>query len=342
MATIYNNIHLADPNLRPDWRHNRVIRMLSTNPPGRCNRYDDKWIQQYKTFTLLYRKSDESRTKLLYEMPGLYYAYQLFDSSAKNKDTALIIESRLLAGMSYQQIADLAKTIPETIEWYERLYFNVTEFLSHRDWILTQVLLPAVSRYHDTMYENESDGDIFDKINKKMAVKPIVKSHLDMTLKHFSYFGGPYVCDMMISGFSEVKHVTSEDKVPDFINEQFVKTLTRRSLQAVTKFDINQYNVLEVFALHGKIIEVLKEDKSKSDKLTSIEKQFQCFLTDLPWATGIKAKEMYEGKAISEHDNAAYEINAEEALVVGSGEKIVIDAPPKDLFARTGSANESK
>lgn len=335
MATIYHNIHLADPDLRTDWRHNRVLQMLSTNPPGRCNRYDDKWIQQYKTFMLLHRKNDESRTRLLYEMPGLYYAYKLFD--AINRDTALIVESRLLAGMTYAQIADLIKTIPETIEWYERLYFNVTEFLANRDWILTKVLLPAVDRYHDTLYEDKEDDDVFDKINKKMAVKRIVKPHLDMTLKYFSYFGGPHVCDMMISGFTEVKHVTSVEDVPDFIHKNFVNTIARRSLQAASQFEINQYNVLELFSLHGKIIEVMKEDKSKSEKLNSIEKQFQSFLTDIPWATGMKAQEAYEGKLIAEHDKSHYEVSAEEALVTGSGQKIEIDVPPKDLFNRAGS-----
>lgn len=330
----YNNIRLADPHLPADWRYKRVLQMIKSDPPERCKRYDDKWIQQYKTFMLLYRKNDESRTRLLYEMPGLYYAYQIFDNSAKNDDVALIIESRLLSGMSYEQIAELCKTIPETIEWYERLYFNVTDFLSHKDWILSQVLLPAIDRYHGTMYESDEDDDIIDKFAKKMKVKPIIKSHLDMSLKYFSYFGGPHVCDMMIHGFSDIKHVRSADQVQDFMHENFINSLARRSLQAIQAFEVNKFNVMELLGFHGKIIEVLKTDKSKSDKLTDLEKQFQAFLTDIPWATGRKAKELYEGKEISKYDNSHFELNSEEAAITGSDGKIEIDVPPVDLFAR--------
>ena len=337
MDTVYHNIRLADPHLPADWRHKRVMSMLHTNPPERCKRYDDKWIQQYKTFMLLHRKNDESRTKLLYEMPGLYFAYQIFDNSAKNNDVALIIESRLLAGMSYKDIANLCKTIPDTIEWYERLYFNVTDFLEHKDWILSQVLMPAIDRYHVTMYEPDENDDILDKFAKKMTVKPIIKSHLDMSLKYFSYFGGPHVCDMMIHGFTDVKHVKSSEQVQDFMNESFINSLARRSLQAIQVFEVNKFNVMELLGFHGKLIEVLKTDKSKSDKLNDIEKQFQAFLSDIPWATGRKVQEAYEGKSIAEHDSSHYELNSEEAAIASSGEKIEIEVPPKDLFARVGN-----
>lgn len=311
---VYRDVRLADPFLRPNWRHERVVKMLASVPPERCKRYDDQWIKGYKKFLFQWNKSEDNRDKLLYEDPGLYFAYLLHDRMFVEPEMRLMIEARLLSGMPHNSIANECKTIPETIKWYERLFFNVADFLPHHDWILKHVLLPASDRFIE---EPEDDADDF----KSKPSNEVVKPHLDMTLKFFAYYGGPIVCDLMISGFRRDKKVTSHEELPDYFHEQFMSQVMRRSAQAAGQFAINQYNVMELFATHTRIIEIQRSVENQEDRHNEFEKHVNAMLTELPWTVGRESAKLYEGSKIGVFDSGAAELNEEELMLFGSGKE---------------------
>ena len=303
---VYQDIRLADPFLRPNWRHERVVRMLSTTPPARCNRFDDEWIKTYKKFLFSWHKNNLQRERLLYEMPGIYFAYNVHDRISTDPEMALLIESRLLAGMPTEDIANDCKTIPETIEWYEKLFFNVSDFLEHNDWIVKHVLYPAI----DGFYIDSKDS------NDKKA-PAITKPYLDMTLKLFSYFGGPIMCDIMINGFKRDNKLKNAEDLSSYMNEQFMLQVERRSLQAMCKYEINTYNVMELFNIHSRIIELKNSAKNADTQHTDFEKHVNAMLLAIPWNVGRSSKQKYEGTIIGKFDDSAVELDSEEIVMSG-------------------------
>jgi len=308
---VFHNPRLADPFLRPFWRYERVLRMLEVEPNLRCRRYDDEAIREYKTFLKIWQNKKSARDDLMHENPSLYYAHSLFDRASTEPQLAIMIEARLLAGASIESIAHDAKTMPEAIDWYEKLFFNVSPFLSHHDWIMRNVLVPAFERF--TPNAKAADGD---EEQKKKASSPIVASYLDLTLKLFAYFGGPIVCDVMISGFNRNRKVNRYEDVSDYLDEQFKSQISRRSAQAAGVFEINQFNVMELFATHQRIIEVKHSLKGKEEQRNDFEKHVNAMLLGLPWLVG-GDKKTYKNEQLLLLDSGAIEANSRELIDAG-------------------------
>lgn len=318
----YFDIRLADPFLRPNWRHERVLKMLGMVPPERCTRYDDPWIKEYKKFLAQWRKAEYQRERLMHEYPGLYYAYRLHENAYAEPELCLMIQARLLAGYTPKEIAHDCKTIPETIEWYEKLFFNVADFLEHNDWIVKNVLIPSVTNFI-------VQPEVVDADDRR--VPEIVKPYLDMTIKMFSYFGGPLLCDIMINGFKRNNRLENLEDLSNYMNENFMLQLERRSLQAVTKFEINRYNVMELLNMHSNIIAMKKADKNDQTQRNELEKHIYAMMTAFPWAAGLHGAKKYEGTPMGTYDKSAIELNSSELVEVGMGNPVAsIEAELKE------------
>jgi hypothetical protein len=291
--------------------------MLSSVPPERTKRYDDEYVQGYKKFLFQWNKSENNRDRLMYDNPGLFFAYLLHDRIHLEPELRLMIEARLLAGVDHATIAHEAKTIPETVEWYEKLFFNVTPFLTHHDWIVKHVLLPSSDRFVGEEPSEDEDDEEFAPRPSSEVVRP----HLDMTLKFFAYFGGPLICDVMISGFRRDKKITSYDEIPDYFNEQFASQIMRRSAQASGQFEINKYNVMELFATHSRLIEIQRSIEGQEDRHNEFEKHIDAMLSELPWTAGLDGTTQFEHSPIGRFDEGAAELNEEELMLFGSGKK---------------------
>lgn len=326
MPKVYHNVALADSFLQPFWRHERVLSMLAQWPPERCKRYDDSYIQSYRNFLFQWNKGDYKRKELLYENPGLFYAHKLFLNRLHDPELSLIIEARLLAGMSYEDISHENKTMPEVIEWYEKLFFNVKEFLGHHDWILRNVLLPASDRSAEAIQSQENEK----------APKFEVKPHFDMTLKFFAYFGGPIICDFMLSGFRRNKKITDEKDIEDWLDHQWANQIRRKSAQAAGQLRVNSFNVMELFMTHNKLIEVQKSIENRQDRHNEFEKYVNAMLTELPWNVGDESEKLYAQTELGRYDKEAAELDSSEIMAVGSGKNIVIgEVVDEKIFRRT-------
>jgi hypothetical protein len=302
-----------DPFLRPEWRWERVLKLVDRVPtPGRTTRRDDSYIRAARSFMLRWRSyGPERRDELLYENPGLYYAYKIHDKLGSDPEVRFIVEARLLTGQPYEEIADACNTLPETIDWYEKLFFNVRPMLRHHDWIVKNVLLPSADRYAP----HDPDED------KPFANPAVVQPHLDMTLKFFSYFGGPILCEYMISGFKRGQIVRTQDDIMPFLSEQCMGSLTRRSSQAAMVFKIDRWNVTELFATHLRIQEIQKSAESQEDRRTTIERHIHAMLAELPWTTGEEAEKVYAGSEMIAYDKMAAELRDDELMLINAGQR---------------------
>ena len=315
MANTYTDVRLYDPFLRPDWRFERVLRLVSRVPtPGRTTKRDDSHIKDARSFMLRWNRGEEWRENLLDENPGLYYAHSIFANLHMDPEVKFMLEARLLASQPVEEIADRLKTLPETVSWYEKLFFNVSPFLRHHDWIVKHVLLPSSDRF----VEHEDDDN--DAAPVPQGTPLVVRPHLDMTLKFFAYFGGPILCDFMISGFRRGNAVQNADEISGWLDDQWRATLQRRSAQSAGVFEVNRYNVMELFATHARIIELQKGEESGEERRSSFTRHVSTMLSQLPWTVGRRGAEQYAGSTMGDLDNAAAEINDEELILIGGGE----------------------
>jgi len=134
------------PFRRPSWRIDRIIEITrkSDSPlmhTRRCSRHDDQWVRQAKSFILRWGNLQPP------EREALFYAYEICLRSADEPETAFILEVRLLARQDRGVIAHAMSTIPEAVDWYEALFYNINDRLDNRDWITTQCLMPALRRH---------------------------------------------------------------------------------------------------------------------------------------------------------------------------------------------------
>ena len=335
----YTDVVMTDPFMRPYWRHERALRMFAPNGPKRMCRSDDPYIQEYKRFLFEMHKASPNHEKIARSNPGLYHAHNIHHRMQTDPEVGLTIEARLLAGFTYPQIAYAFKTIPETVEWYERLFFNVSDLLDHGDWIVRNVLVPASDSFALPQHQPQQNADTEAVVR---TVQPIVVPYYDMSLKLFSYFGGPLVCDTMLSGFQKRQYVKKFEDLHEYFDEQFSFQIKRRSLQASTRFEINKYNVMELFALNSKLIEIQKSSQNKDDKHTAVEKNIFAMMNDFDWRVGLDGSKSFEGTVLGEMDKGKAELCAEEMMYLGVGVKPNLVKVNESTIYRTELVSDAK
>ena len=288
--------------------------------PGRCSRHDDEFVRQARTFVLRRRVTagdPAAEANLWFETPDLYYAYEFYERLAEEPESAMFLEARLLSGQSFETIAEAMCITPGTVKWYEALFFNVADRLRHRDWITRQVLIPALIQVATVPA---------DPFHDQRMVKPF----LDGSLKMFAYFGGPHVVDVMLSGFKPGAPALTPDDLNGWFDRQWATTVRRRSTQAAMKFEINRYNVTEVFAVHAKIVELDRADDKGDAGQTAHEKAVKSLLEHIPFAAGADGGEPHRGTLVPAMDEKAFELRDVELLKLASGqavEGLVDDCP---------------
>jgi hypothetical protein len=339
---LYAEYQRFNPFRDPEWRFNRVLFLTErVGSPGRCTRRDDYWIRKARNFMLRWHnRNDAQREELFWEMPGLYYAFGIHEKRSEEPEPSHYVQARLLAAQPHEIIADALSTTPEAIQWYEKLFFNVSDRLQNRDWISKQILTPAAMRHRQTTTSVETDitttgssesgvggtADTPSSTTTRFAVqKPVDRfalPFLDFTLKLFAYCGGPHVVDVLINGFQAGRPVSSQDEVPNWFDQGWALTIKRRSHQAAMQFEINKYNVMELFATHARILEIERSEDSQEQARTTIEKHIKAMVDEIPWMHGDKAAKHFAQTPLGIYDEYAAELRDDERLKIAAGETV--------------------
>jgi hypothetical protein len=337
----------VDPLLRPDWRYDAVLRVLG-QPGTRLKRTDDILIKTARSFIRDWRMDSKGqvRERLKLENNGLATAYQIFLNREKQPAFHIVLEARLLSRQPFSVIAANQPMLTEAVAWYEALFFNVRPRLKAHDWILRQVLLPAGARigqkYDQT--QEEPDVEFRDRDGELVPVRRVenfIQPHLDFTLPFFAYYGGPIVCEFMISGFQQGRAIQSPDELGSWLEEVYVRHIQRRSAQAAQVFKVNKYSAMELMSLHVQIIASAKKaadgGATVGEQRQIMEKLMKRLLGNLPWTSGIESQEVFEGTPQGDYDSQAIELSAQELMLLSGEDKIPEIDGLDDLIKRMES-----
>lgn len=303
---------------RPEWRFERVLALVDRNDatPGRCTKRDDPIVRAARSFVLTWRNGDdEKREKLLWENPGLYYAYDFYKKTGEDADASMYIQARLLARQTPEEIGDIMGVMPEAVRWYADLFFDVIPHLDRRDWITKHVLVPAVMR---SGVKQAVSGDMTAPLAKDSTV---AVPFMDGTVKMFAYFGGKFLVDAMLGGMQAGQPLTRPDDLGNWLDKTISNTVRRRAMQASVTFEINKYNVLELMAVHTRIMEIEKSDESQEQTRSTQERHIKALMDEIPWVAGADGEKVYQEDmgVVGRLDNMAGELRDDELLLLASG-----------------------
>jgi hypothetical protein len=313
-TTLLAQMQLFDPGAEPDWRYQRILEIIHRHPsPGRCSRYDDKWVKRSRGFILAYeQKAQKKFTKrqLMLANPELYYAYLIHERAATGTDAdvnvMLLIQARIISGQSNEDIAKLVGTHPGVIEWYARLFFDVRDRLHQRDWIITRVLVPALVR---SPLEAEDDGPV-------NAVEIFSRNFLDGSLKYFGYFGGGEVINTILGG---QRREVSENATDEFLDTFFRRQLKVKTIQAISRLPVNRYNINTLLETYMELVKLERaaggtaEESAYSDAMTAL-------LSNVNFKIGGEAKKMIEQTPLGNYYDKDYDLSfAEQQALLNGG-----------------------
>ena len=105
------------------------------------------WIKQAVKFFKAFERyeDDDQVARLAQEQPSIFRARELWLNS--DLPDRRVIEALILAGASNEAIARHTGELPETIEAYEALFFNVREKLAHSDYIRWVAIRPNLNGF---------------------------------------------------------------------------------------------------------------------------------------------------------------------------------------------------
>lgn len=316
-APAHQTYGLIDPFRRCDWRCNRIIAMCDRAPtPGRCTPRDDEYIRRGRNFLLRYRAYDEDRREeLKWEDEDLYAAFAVFRGKSSDEgDQAFTLEARILSGQSDEDIAEQYPFGPRTVDYYENLFFNVRDRLERRDWLTTQVLIPALKRDKGTT--SAVAGSTWQPQDHA-----IIKTQMDGSLKFFAYFAGPWVLERMLTGFERTSRANNPDEATNGWDEKhYIRGIKRKAAQAVNYFEINKFNVIDVFMTVNQIISIEKSADTQDGQQSKYDMHIRAHMDGLPWTVGTRDAENVM-KAIAKFDDSTSELRDDELLLVATGDE---------------------
>ena len=298
----------------PEWRWERVLRLVDRSGfrAARCTRRDDAAVRGAKNFLLRWRNGDaDAREVLLWENPALHDAYRFHRSAAEDPREVMAIQARLLARMTPEEVAATHGIHPDTVRWYADLFFDVVPYLDARDWITKRVLLPALVRSPPQAAAPDP--------TRAARVDRISESFYDGSLKLFAYFGGRHVVDEMLAGMAVGKPAVSGEAVSQWHDEGMSRSIRMRSNQAAKLFELNRYNVMELFQIHAKLVELDRSEDNQAKSAGSYERSVKALVEEIPWAVGADGEKLYGGTVLGRLDAMAGEARDDEVLMLASG-----------------------
>ena len=323
-----------DPRRSPRWRYERIRQLLDARPHPRqpVRGQDDEHVREGRRFILAWeelgrqiRSRDpmvlRDARKQLYPMnPELYFAFDMFVAADAERNRNEM-EARILAKQTNEKIAEEMVGLPGTVDWYERLFFNVRDRLHNRGYIVNRVICPSIL-----------DGG-WQNLN------------LEMSTKFFGYFAGPIILDAVLHQYDQGTAIPSAatDISDPFFDSHFGSQIKRRSAEASNHFEINKYNVMELFEIHGKLIELTKKAKEENEQLSTIEQNVQVTLQGINFCAGERRQAALASSPLKPYYGQTGELRSHEMLAIAGGDSSSVDVEQlqcKTLPIASVSTNE--
>jgi hypothetical protein len=198
--------HPSNPFRPTNWRW-ELARVLSDgdNKKKLARANPDQYVQKaYRFLKELGQCEDEiDRYALMDKNEDLYGAYSIWQRGGDETDRhpmRYALEARILADEDTYSIANKLGITTGLVEIYEKVFFNIKDKISNKDYVMTCVMSPAV-------YSGLSDRDY------------------DLLWKLFGYLYGPVVLDAFIHANTQRARPVSAEEVDAVLTEDTRSTL---------------------------------------------------------------------------------------------------------------------
>jgi hypothetical protein len=303
----------------PDWRWERVLALVNREGrPGRTSRRDDGWVKEARSFLLRWGKAQRPSDKvaLKCENLGLFTAYDFYRRTEDDPEPAMYLQARILAGCTVQEVAAALDILPEGVAWYIKLYFDIVDKLPARDWIVRHIITPALARNVGVTQPAATTPATPPPRDYGIVSRPF----LDGSLKFFAYFGGVHLIDFMLGGgLTKAGQLTGGAETANWCDGSWKMMIRRRSMQAAATFEVNRYNVMQLFELHSKIMELEQMDEAENRVRTGVERHIEALVAEIPWAIGAQTEAVIAGTILGRLDTYGAELRDDEVLQIAGG-----------------------
>lgn len=290
-----------NPFRTPNWRLDRVLQLVDNRPRPLpvSRRRDDRYIVEYRRFLLKWRSrtGDEERLDMFPENPGMFMAHFIYYHP--DKEWRAMVDACLLAGMTDHEIGEHVGTLPEAIDAYEALFFNVRDRLTNQVWIV-KTILGAFSARQANANGTIDEGQYY------------------MLLKLFGYYGGPDVLMTLLSGCQERGRPHSLKDVANWFDETLSANIRRHAVLASRSLQTNKFNAVQIMELHTKLIEIARVQEANAGSTNADEKNIAATLTAIPWMAGPAAAKKLPSP-LQQFSETAAELRADEMLLLNAG-----------------------
>jgi hypothetical protein len=238
-----------------DWRFLRVADLVTARKSP--SRWDDRWIREYARFyELAAQPNVRADQRPLDAFPYMYEAFRL----RHDLDLRAIVEAFILAGETDEQIAQRYGFHPESVGWYEAMYFHVRDRLESVTWVLKSI------------------GGILGSRPPLAADGVLTREQIRLTWKVFGYYGGPSILEAVLGVLSP--GAKQPQQIDAWIDQKGTDAIKVRSAIAAYWLESSPANALKLLRLARRLSQTSREAVPDNTKFA---KNISAFLDGTRW-----------------------------------------------------------
>lgn len=283
----------------PDWRWQRAGEVMEHN--GQFSRSRDDSIVRtiYKFRKLLNRcRTEEDKLIALEACPALYEAYSLYDSSEDPTEHRWELEARLLAQEPFRAIEAKMGIDASTVEWYEKVFFDVLSRLSYPSLIIHTVIGRSV---HFGLAERD----------------------YDVLWKLFGYFAGAHVLDALIYKFLTPSHVAEAGGVKAFWKDYTRDQIHMKSGITILTTPINWQTRELIFGVWQRLLEAETELGQAGGAAETLTQNITAMVEAFGWSKHRPGVDMELTGRVAELEASGVRLRAAELTMIGADQEPV-------------------
>jgi hypothetical protein len=276
-----------DPFRQAEWRWEKA-RWLRENGMYARKGVEDAGVimaKEYQAKEAACRNNSE-REYLFRKYPGIYTAKEIF--RRPEKTVRWMIEAYLLARATPTEIYDATSVKPETVIWYERLFYNVTPYLKHDSYISNVVIGTIIQ--HGIM-ERDFDG----------------------LWKLIGYAAGPTALREWLKILPEYR-ITDVDQFNGVCEAWYSRMMARKAFLAALTIPVYN-NQMAIFESWARCKEVARQ--SGQDQESVIHANISMSLNSLPFSVGKGGPTHLP--LLAAYDEGSVELRAHEQIEISMG-----------------------
>lgn len=220
----------------------------------------------------------------------LFWAHSIW--ADEKSPVRWVIEARILAGESNDEIAEKLGTKADIIDVYANTFFDVRSKLQNMDYVLTVVLADAVTR-------------------------GLQERHYDLLWKMLGYCGGAHVLDAAISRFTKMAKPDNPEQVSTFFQEFAVNTMKYKAALSAMTVQVNTHTQLPLIDSFVKYVEIERTTENAVKAQSSIVDNIGEMLKSLTFTVGTKLEA--NPIKVLPYDEQAAELRSDELLAAAVG-----------------------